>query len=25
MPGRDVPVEVTSPVYYDPEGARLDA
>ena len=25
MPGRDVPVEVTSPVCYDPEGARLDA
>ena len=25
MPGRDVPVEVTSPVYYDLEGARLDA
>jgi sarcosine oxidase subunit alpha len=23
MPGRTIPVEVTSPVFYDPEGARL--
>ncbi|CAH2598962.1 Sarcosine oxidase subunit alpha [Rhodovastum atsumiense] len=25
LPGRDIPVKVTSPVFYDPEGARLDA
>jgi hypothetical protein len=25
MPGRDIEVEITSPVFYDPEGARLDA
>jgi hypothetical protein len=25
MPGGDVEVEVTNPVFYDPEGARLHA
>jgi sarcosine oxidase subunit alpha len=25
MPGRDIPVTVTRPVFYDPEGARLHA
>jgi sarcosine oxidase, subunit alpha len=25
MPGRDVEVEVTSPVFYDPQGARINA
>jgi sarcosine oxidase subunit alpha len=24
MPGGDVPVQVTSPVFYDPKGARLN-
>ena len=24
LPGRDIAVRVTSPVFYDPEGARLD-
>jgi sarcosine oxidase subunit alpha len=25
MPGGDIPVEVTSPVFYDPQGSRLNA
>ncbi|PWR18067.1 sarcosine oxidase subunit alpha family protein [Zavarzinia compransoris] len=25
MPGRSIPVKVVAPVFYDPEGARLDA
>jgi sarcosine oxidase subunit alpha len=25
MPGGDIPVEVTAPVFYDRDGARLDA
>jgi hypothetical protein len=24
MPGGDVPVKVTSPVFYDPEGVRIN-
>ena len=24
MPGGDIPVKVTSPVFYDPEGSRLN-
>jgi hypothetical protein len=24
MPGRDVEVEVTSPIFYDPKGERLN-
>jgi sarcosine oxidase subunit alpha len=24
MPGGDVPVQVTAPVFYDPQGARLN-
>jgi len=24
MPGRDIEVEVTSPVFYDPKGERLN-
>jgi len=25
MPGGDIEVEVTSPVFYDPKGARINA